>query len=204
MCLHCSTTIPDICRLDVYRLVVCWGLYISRFRQSIMTWEDPKISKLHSDGAKEYVYLRNDFGGSRSSKSFSPPHNLELNAIVERINGTIVADVLALLIQAKFPLCVCPSSLKHVIYVRDRIQHSTVRDSPYLPLTGSRPSWNNVRVFGCTACVLRLPRWTTVESRSREVLHLETVDHGVFLCFSQGRGRRASVDEVKSCFFWQI
>lgn len=75
------------------------------------------ISKVHSDGAKEYVASQNDLGGARGKRSFSPPHPPQMNAIAQRINRTIVDAALALLIQANVPRRLSPFVLNHVIYV---------------------------------------------------------------------------------------
>lgn len=86
------------------------------------------IIQIHSDNAKEFLALQNDLGGLHvnRTKSFAPPHTPELNGIAERINRTMVEAALSLLIQADLPSCLCPFAFKHVIYVRNRIPHSTV------------------------------------------------------------------------------
>jgi len=138
------------------------------------------IIKVHSDGAKEYVALQNDLGGGGSNKSFSPPYTPELNAIAERVNRTMVEAARSLLIQADLPPCLWPFALKHVIHVRNRVPHSTIAATPFSELTGERPSLKNVRVFGCAAYVLRLPRGPKFESRALEGVYLETLEHGVY------------------------
>lgn len=45
---------------------------------------------------------------------------------------------------------------------------------------GCRPSLKHVRVFGCTAYVMRPPRPTKLEARGVEGVNLESLDHGVF------------------------
>lgn len=138
------------------------------------------ITKLHSDGAKEYVALQNDLGGVDGDKSFSPPHTPELNGIAERVNRTMVEAALALLIQANLPRCLWPFALKHVVYVRNRVPHSSIGVTPFLVMTGEKPSLKNIRVFGCTAYVLRLPRGSKFESRALEGVYLETLEHGIY------------------------
>jgi len=138
------------------------------------------IKRLHSDGAKEYIALQNDLGGVGGDNSFSPPYTPELNGIAERVNRTMVEAALALLIQADLPRCLWPYALKHVIYVRNRVPHSTIGVTPYSVMTGAKPSLKHVRVFGCTAYVLRLPRGTKFESRALEGVYLETLEHGIY------------------------
>ncbi len=138
------------------------------------------IQKLHSDGAEEYKALENYFGGNRMSKSFSPPYTPEHNAIAERINRTLGDAVRSLLIQANLPPCLWPFALKHVIYVRNRVQHSAIGKSPFEVVTGGRPNLKHIRVFGCTASALRLPKQSKFASRAIEGVYLETDEHGIF------------------------
>ena len=138
------------------------------------------VAKLHSDGAQEYVALQKSLGGGEDNNSFSPPYTPELNGIAERVNRTMVEGALAMLIQADLPKCLWPFALKHVVYVRNRVLHSSVGATPFSVLTGEQPSLKNVRVFGCTAYVLRLPRGSKFESRAVEGVYLETLEHGVY------------------------
>ena len=166
------------------------------------------VSKLHSDGAKEYVALQKDLGGvgkDSMNKSFSPPYTPELNGIAERVNRTLVEAALALLIQADLPSCLWPFALKHVTYVRNRVPHSTTGATPYAIVTGQTPSFKHVRVFGCTAYVLRVPRGSKFESRSLEGVYLETLEHGIYKVLVTGddgtprimESRHVTFDESK-------
>lgn len=138
------------------------------------------ITKFHSDGAKEYVALQNDLGGDGMNKSFSPPYTPELNGIAERVNRTMVEAARSLLIQADLPRCLWPFALKHVIYVRNLVPHSAIGTTPFSVLTDEKPSLKHVRVFGCTAYVLRLPTGPKFESRALEGVYLETLEHGIY------------------------
>jgi len=138
------------------------------------------IQQLHSDGAEEYKALENYFGGSGISKSFSPPYTPEHNAIAERINRTLGDAARSLLIQANLPTCLWPFALKHVVYVRNRVQHSAIGKSPFEVVNGERPDLKHIRVFGCTAYALRLPRQSKFASRAIEGVYLETAEHGIF------------------------
>ena len=138
------------------------------------------VSKIHSDGAKEYIALQDSLGGGDENKSFSPPYTPELNAIAERVNRTMVEGARAMLIQADLPLCLWPYAIKHVMYVRNRVPHTATGATPYSLMTGKTPSLKHVRVFGCAAYVLRLPEGSKLESRALEGVYLETLDHGIF------------------------
>lgn len=138
------------------------------------------ISKIHSDGAKEYVALQKELGGVTGNNSFSPPYTPELNGIAERVNRTIVEAALALLIQADLPSCLWTFAIKHVVHVRNRVPHATINKTPYSVLTKKKPSLKHVRVFGCAAFVLRIPRGSKFESRAIEGVYLETIQYGVY------------------------
>lgn len=139
------------------------------------------FSKLHSDGAKENIALQKNLGGDNDNdNSVAPPYTPELNGVAERVNRTIVEAALALLIQANLSRCLWSFAVKHVAYVRNRVPHSTIGTTPFSVLTGTKPSLKNVRVFGCTAYVLRLPQKAEFESRAVEGVYLETLKHGVY------------------------
>lgn len=69
------------------------------------------ISKVHTDGAKEYEALRIEFGGEMVGKSFFQSHTAELSAVAERINQTMIDPTMSLLIQAGLPTCLWPFTL---------------------------------------------------------------------------------------------
>lgn len=137
------------------------------------------IKRLHSDQAKEYIHLGNDLGED-VLKSYSPPYTPELNAIAERVNRTIADAARSILIQADLPSCLWPFAVKHVTYIRNRVPHSATNASPYLNLTGKKPSLKHARVFGCVTYVLKLPRGSKFEARAMEGTLLEVLDHGVY------------------------
>ena len=138
------------------------------------------IAKVHSDGAKEYIALQNSLGGGEDNNSFSPPYTPELNGIAERVNRTMVEGALSMLIQAKLPSCLWPYAVKHVIYVRNRVPHSSTGATPYSLMTAKTPSLKNVKVFGCTAYVLRQTEGSKFDSKAFEGVYLQTLDHGIY------------------------
>lgn len=105
-------------------------------------------------------------------KSFSAPYTPEHNAIAEMINRTMVDDARSLLIQAKLPNYLWPFALNHVIYVLNRLQHSSTGTSPLIRLTNELPDFKNVRVLGCATFVLRVPRASKFDAGSVERFYL--------------------------------
>lgn len=90
-----------------------------------------KIREVHSNGAVKYKALMGGDDTQKIHKTFSPPYTSELNAIAERVNRTMIEAARSMLIQANLPNCLRPFSLKHAIYVRNRVKHSTIGDSPF-------------------------------------------------------------------------
>lgn len=106
-----------------------------------------------------------------------PPYTPELNAIYERINRTLEEAASSLLIQAKLPGCLCPFALKHVIYVRNRVQHSTIGTTPFSMVKGTPKSETHTHIWMYRK---RLPRLSKFEPRAVEGMYLETLEHGVY------------------------
>lgn len=102
-----------------------------------------------------------------------------------------------MLIQANLLDCLWSYALRHAIYIRNRIKHSTTGTTPYYLFTGERPDLKYVRAFGCAAYILRLPQASKFEPRALEGVYLETLppeiysilvkqEHGVY-CIVESR-----------------
>ena len=136
------------------------------------------IKKLHSDQGKEYVHLEKELGSVE--KSYSPPYTPELNAVAERVNRTIEDASRSLLLQAKLPTSLWPYAVKYVVFVRNRVQHSTTKATPHLLVNGQKPSLKHARVFGCAAYVLKFPHDKKFDARAEEGILLEVMKYGVY------------------------
>lgn len=168
------------------------------------------VIQLHSDGAKEYKAICFDYDSSAINvhKTFSAPYTPEHNAIAERVNRTMVEAARALLIQADLPTCLWPFALKHAINVRNKVPRATTGCSPFKLLTNTRPSFKHVRVFGCAAYVLQVPRLSKFEQRAQEGVYIESLDYGVYrILIKQAdnnyqiiESRHVTFDESK---FWE-
>lgn len=121
-------------------------------------------------------------------KSHSPPYRPEHNSIAERVNRTVEDAARSILIQAKLPECLWPFALKHVMYVRNRVPHSTTGTTPYTLFTGEKPDLKHIKVFGCAAYVLRLPRPSKFEARAYEGVYLETLQYGSYRVLAEKDG----------------
>lgn len=136
--------------------------------------------------------------------TFSPPYTPELNGIAERVNRTLMEATRSLLIQPNLPNCLCPFALKHSAYIRNGLPHSSTGSPPYVSLMNEKPNLLYIRVFGCTAYVLRLPRGSKLEARATKGVYLETTDHDIYRVLVQNDGmyivdesRHVTLDETR-------
>ena len=169
-----------------YLVVACMqsrGMLRSAYDQAVARFSDlgVSVSKLHSDGAKECLAMQNDLGGGdKVHKSFSPPYTPELNVIAKRVNLTMEEAARTIPIQANLPRSLWPFALKHANFVRNRVAHSSTGITPYFSVTGDKPNFKYLHVFGCGAYVLRLPRGSNFKPRAYEGVYLETFQYGVY------------------------
>jgi hypothetical protein len=137
-----------------------------------------RLVRLQSDGGKEYETLERL---EDHLATYSAPYTPENNPISERGNRTLFDAARTLLIEADLPACFWPFAIKHVVYVRNRVCHTTTGDSPYYMVTGEKPSLNNLKVFfGCRAYGLILPTPSKFERRAESGVLLEWLLYGVY------------------------
>ena len=48
------------------------------------------------------------------------------------------------------------SALRHAIYVKNRLQHAFIKNTPFEAITGTKPNITNLRTFGCRVFVRKL------------------------------------------------
>lgn len=85
--------------------------------------------ELRSDGAKEYQVILHDFGGEARKISYFPPYTPKLDAIVGRTYRSVIEAAHALPIQADLPKVFWPFRLRHVIFIWNRVPHSTAEET---------------------------------------------------------------------------
>ena len=138
-----------------------------------------RIKRTHDDIAKEYASLQTDFG-RKVMKTFSPPYTPQMNATAEPINRTLCNAAGSMLIPADLPTEVWPFAMKNVVYIKNRVPHSTTGSVPFELLRGNKASSRYAKVFGCMAYVLRQPEGGKLEPRAIEGVLLEVMDHGIY------------------------
>lgn len=78
------------------------------------------------------------------NKLLSPPYTFQLDGTADRVNRAMVEAALSMLIQANLPSWLLPFAFKHAIHVRNRVQHSITRSTPYILMTGITPSLKHI------------------------------------------------------------
>jgi transposase InsO family protein len=114
------------------------------------------IVTLRTDGGGEYIsgaftsYLRKE----GIQRQITPPHTPEHNGVAERMNRIIFGAVRSMLHRARLPPTFWAEAAHNAVYVRNRCPTRAVADkTPYEAWTGTKPSIERLRVFGCLAYV---------------------------------------------------
>jgi transposase InsO family protein len=115
-----------------------------------------KIATLRTDGGGEYTsgvfttYLRRE----GIQRQITPPHTPEHNGVAERLNLIIFGAVRCMLHRARLPPSFWAEAAFTAVYVRNRCPTRAVHGkTPYEVWTGTKPSIEALRVFGCLAYV---------------------------------------------------
>jgi transposase InsO family protein len=116
---------------------------------------------------KRLQCLRTDGGGEYSSRAFdatlhthgirrqrTPPYTPEHNGVAERANRTIMEAVRCMIHQARLPDTFWALALLCAVHVRNRSPtRALASTTPFEAWTGRKPSFADLRVFGCLAFV---------------------------------------------------
>ena len=117
-----------------------------------------KVRRIHSDNAKEFftaevTAICTAAGIHQTSTGKYTP---EQNGQAERANRTVGEGVATLLEDSGMGSDMTTYAVRHFLYVHNRLSsHVLGGVSPYYALHGKHPNLSNLRVFGCTAIVLK-------------------------------------------------
>ena len=113
--------------------------------------EKRQWSRIHSKKFKDYCR------DSRIKQEFTVPETPQQNGVAERFNRTVVEMGPPLLIQAKLPKRYWVRALSTAAHIRNLTvtASSSQGKSPFELFTGKPPRRNHLRVFGCTAYVMK-------------------------------------------------
>jgi hypothetical protein len=153
----------------------------NREHQATLCNESVQVRRVHFDGTKEYVALREELDDA-TAHTLSPAYTPGLNSIAERVNRTMTDTARTMLIDANLPSTSWPHAVRHVVAVHNRVPHRGTRDTPSCLLAGVRPSAKYVRVFGSTAYVVLQPAGLKLQPRTEQGVLPERSDHYVTMC----------------------
>jgi hypothetical protein len=149
--------------------------------QAALRDEPVQVRRAHSDGAKEYVALREELDDA-TAHTFSPAYTPGLHSTAERVNRTMADAARTMLIGASLPSTSWPHGVKHAVAVHNRVPRRAAQDTPSCLLNGVRLSVKYVRVLGSTAYVVLQPAGTKLQPRTKEGVLPERSDHYVTMC----------------------
>jgi hypothetical protein len=75
------------------------------------------------------------------------------NGLAERPNQTLGTMVRCLLHAANLGPEYWPFALLHAVYLKNRLPHRAINDTPYHVYTGNKPSAKHLRIFGCPVII---------------------------------------------------
>jgi hypothetical protein len=169
--------------------------------QAALPGELVQVCRVHSDGAKEDVALREELDDA-TAHTLSPAYTPGLHSIAERVHRTVTDAARTVLIDASLSSTFWPHAVKHTVTARNRVPCHATRGTPSYLLTGVRPTVKYVRVFGSTAYVLQPPAGVKRQPRTEQGVFLERLDHGVYhVLLVGGDGASPRIVESQHCTF---
>ena len=129
---------------------------LEKFKEYVAESGSPR--RLRTDNGAEYTakkftdYCRD----SKIKQEYTVPETPQQNGVAERFNRTLVEMGRSLLIQAKLPKRYWVRALSTAAHIRNlTVTANSQGKSPFELFTGKPPRRNHLRVFGCTAYVMK-------------------------------------------------
>ncbi len=96
----------------------------------------------------------------------APPHTPELNGVVERMEGVLMAMIRPMLLQSGLKKGLWAEALRTATFLKNRLPSEALpnRITPYERFTGLKPNLSRLRTFGCCA-------WTVIPKAGRRKLN---------------------------------
>lgn len=118
---------------------------------------EQNVINVRCDNALEFINndLKNFFDQMGITLDLVPPRTPQLNAIVERMNGTLANRIRALLFHAKCPVEWWHFAAEAAVYLVNRSPTSALEfRTPYERWYGRKPDVTKLRIFGSVARVI--------------------------------------------------
>jgi hypothetical protein len=157
-------------RDEVYSRIREWKPLAERESKS-------SLKAIRIDNAKEFLKLKDleCLEGVRIEPT--TPYTPEQNGVAERQNRTLTTLARSLLGAAKLPKDLWGEAIVTACYLRNRTPRKNEKKTPEELFTGTKPSGQHLRVFGCLA-------YTFIPKEKRDKLD-DTVYSGVFVGYSE-------------------
>jgi Reverse transcriptase (RNA-dependent DNA polymerase)/GAG-pre-integrase domain len=156
------------------------------------------IRRLHSDGGGEYLGFdfQDALAEDGTTFTYSTPYSQQQNGAAERLNRSIGELALAQMAMAKLHPKYWPEAVRHANYLRNRKLASGIDITPFEAATGSVPSVQYLRKFGCVVWFRKgsQAKYTTLLDHKAEQGNLVGFEspHIVRILNKNGRVLRAS------------
>ena len=137
-------------------------------------------NEVEKQTGKSIKMLRSDRGGEYLSTEFleflkdngiisqlSPPYTPQLNGVSERRNRTLLDMVRSMVSFTDLPMYLWGYALQTAAHILNKVPSKSVHKTPYEIWTGSRPSLNYIKIWGCPAYV-KLVNTDKLESKSEK------------------------------------
>ena len=144
---YAITFIDEYSKHSIVKFMSKKSQAFEKFKEYVAEYGTPQ--RLRTDNGAEYT--------SKQFKEFTVPETPQQNGVAERFNRTVVEMGRSLLIQAKLPKCYWVRALSTATHIRNLTvtANSNQGKSPFELFTGKPPRRNHLRVFGCTAYVMK-------------------------------------------------
>ena len=141
-----------------------------------------KVKALRTDNGGEFTsqVLGNYCKERGIHRQFTAPYTPQQNGVVERRNQTVIGTARCILKAMKVPQNFWGEAVHHSIYLLNRSPtKALVNMTPFEKLTGAKPDFKNVKVFGCVGYVKVLtPGVKKLDDRSTLMVYLGTKSGG--------------------------
>ena len=153
---YAITFVDEYSKYSVVKFMSKKSEALEKFKEYVAESGSPR--RLRTDNGAEYTakkftdYCRD----SKIKQEYTVPETPQQNGVAERFNRTLVEMGRSLLIQAKLPKRYWVRALSTAAHIRNlTITANSQGKSPFELFTGKPPRRNHLRVFGCTAYVMK-------------------------------------------------
>ena len=154
---YAITFIDEHSKYSVVKFMSKKSQAFEKFKEYVAESGTPQ--RLRTDNGAEYTskQFKDYCRDSKIKQEFTVPETPQQNGVAERFNRTLVEMGRSLLIQAKLPKRYWVRALSTAAHIRNLTVtiNSSQGKSPFELFTGKPPRRNHLRVFGCTAYVMK-------------------------------------------------